>query len=78
MTIITKYDLNQEVFFMSNNKIEKGKIYKINYSLEVGLKRESLAYIVQRFDQFGENLKEQIYEENLFLSKEALIKALYE
>ncbi len=72
MDIKTKYDLGQSVFFMKDNKVETSAIKQI--SIDVWYNKDEeirmrIHYYLFSADQFYE-------EDNLFLTKEELLKSL--
>ena len=71
MDIKTKYEIGQRVFFMSDNRVCEGTIEYFN----IGFSREkymTISYCVKTmfFTDFS------IAEDNLFLTKEELLKSL--
>ena len=72
MEIKTKYDIGQRVFFMKDNKVETSAIRQIIidvwYNRDKDIK-ERTSYGLFSTDRFYE-------EENLFLTKEELLKSL--
>ena len=72
MDIKTKYDLGQSVFFMKDNKVETSAIKQI--SIDVWYNKFNEIRIKERYYLFS---ADQFYEEdNLFLTKEELLKSL--
>ena len=72
MDIKTKYDLGQSVFFMKDNKVETSAIKQISIDVWYnGYKeiRMRIQYYLFSADQF-------YGEEDLFLTKEELLKSL--
>lgn len=73
MEIKTKYNIKDTVYFMYNNKAYEGKI--INVYLKRDYKSEDYTrYTVNVQDRNGNFI--EILEENLFSSKEELLKSL--
>ena len=72
MDIKTKYDLGQSVFFMKDNKVERSAIKQISIDVWYNKDKEirmRIRYYLFSADQFYE-------EDNLFLTKEELLKSL--
>lgn len=72
MDIKTKYDLGQSVFFMKDNKVETSAIKQISIDVWYNKYKEirmRIHYYLFSADQFYE-------EDNLFLTKEELLKSL--
>ena len=72
MDIKTKYDLGQSVFFMKDNKVETSAIKQINIDVWYNKDKEismRIHYYLFSADQFYK-------EDNLFLTKEQLLKSL--
>ena len=72
MDIKTKYDLGQSVFFMKDNKVETSAIKQISIDVWYNKDKEirmRIHYYLFSADQFYE-------EDNLFLTKEELLKSL--
>ena len=74
MDIKTKYDIGQRVFFMSNKRVYEGTIeaFDIGVGYADGLKYLDIGYCVKNEHCTGF----AINEENLFLTKEELLKSL--
>lgn len=71
MDIKTKYGLGQRVFFMDNNKVQDGPITRINIGVGYTTKdiEVKISYNIFSTTKFYE-------EEELFLTKEELLKSL--
>lgn len=72
MDIKTKYDIGQRVFFMKDDKVETSAIKQISIAVWYNKYKEirmSIHYYLFSADQFYE-------EDNLFLTKEELLKSL--
>ena len=74
MEIKTKYDIGQRVFFMSDNRVCEGTIesFDIGFGYDNGTEYLDICYCVK--DKFSTDIP--INEENLFLTKEELLKSL--
>lgn len=72
MKIETKFEVNQEVFYMEYNKIKKEKIWKM--SIEIN---NSNNYTLCYFYRFGNNIDPYCLEDTyIFATKEELINSL--
>ena len=72
MDIKTKYDLGQSVFFMKDNKVATSAIKQISIDVWYN-KYKEISMRIQYYLFFAD----QFYEEdNLFLTKEELLKSL--
>ena len=72
MDIKTKYDLGQSVFFMKDNKVKTSAIKQISIDVWYN-KYKEISMRIQYYLFFAD----QFYEEdNLFLTKEELLKSL--
>lgn len=81
MTINTKFNIAQEVFFMNNNKIDSGRILNIYPTIEgKSSKNQSLTEYDMTIEYgvcIGSNLHASSFTEDLlFESKEDLLKSL--
>lgn len=71
MDIKTKYGLGQRVFFMDNNKVQDGPITRIH--IEVGYTTKDIKVKIS-YNIFS--ITKFYKEEELFLTKEELLKSL--
>ena len=72
MDIKTKYDLGQSVFFMKDNKVEKSAIKQISIDVWYNEYKE----IRMRINCYLFSGDKAYEEDNLFLTKEELLKSL--
>lgn len=72
MEITTKYNLEDTVYFMQDNKLKSAEIVGVNVSIRTGASRY-IEYKVYRSNDIREL---NINEEDLFTSKEELLKSL--
>lgn len=76
MTITTKYNIGDEVWFLKDNKIQKSKITKIAPYFSFSEKRGISWELDVKLDAFFGNTYLSKYEDELFATKEELINSL--
>ena len=73
MTIQSKFNLNQEIWFMKDNKPTKTKIYRIQYDIFADGSGELFTYTSSDF--FG-GFRKTFKDGDCFETKEELLKSL--
>ena len=79
MTINTKYSIWDNVWYMADNKVHKGKIIKINNTIKYAVSTKRGWYMETTYnllDYFSFKLKQEFHESELYPSKEELLKSL--
>ena len=75
MNITTRASIQDEVFYMLRNKIEKSEVFEISIKV-VSTNDEDKIIISYKMKHNGTIQSEWQYEDNVFLSKDALIQKL--
>jgi hypothetical protein len=76
MKIETKYNINQEVWFMYNNKPRKDKPFKIDFSYDSEKAKEEIIYTFKKTEDRQYILDDVVNEKDIFATKEELINSL--
>ena len=76
MTFTTKYDIGQEVYYMHNNEIHKGKIHAFMFTYQVLLRNENAFNEHVKYSIETRNLPIEKYAKDIFPNAETLIHHL--
>lgn len=76
MVIETKYDVEQEIFYMDRNKICRSVIRAIVYGIPLPIHAKSTKYSIIRYQIDGFRDGYYHFESDLFPTREELIKSL--
>jgi len=76
MKIETKYNINQDVWFMYDNKPRKDKPFKIEFSYDSKKGEQEVYYTFPKIIDAQYLLDDTVEESNIFATKEELINSL--
>jgi len=76
MKIETKYNINQDVWFMYANKPRKDKPFKIEFSYDAKKGEQEVYYTFPKFIDAQYLLDDTVEESDIFATKEELINSL--
>jgi hypothetical protein len=76
MTINTKFNIGDEVWFVEYNRPLTARIFRISASVSEGYENQTRIYYYTRQNSCGNYIDRTLYETDLFPDKQSLLNSL--